>query len=73
MHTTTIGWDIAKASFQVYGIDARREIVLRKHPCQASSAPFFANLPPCGGYQGLSKRTSAPPSDEPIGASPCGR
>jgi len=40
MHTTTIGWDIAKESFQVYGIDARGEIMPQKDPCQASSAPF---------------------------------
>ena len=47
MNTTTIGLDIAKAVFQVHGIDARGQTTLRKRLRRAQLVTFFANLPPC--------------------------
>jgi len=47
MNTTTIGLDIAKAVFQVHGIDARGQTTLRKRLRRAQLITFFANLPPC--------------------------
>jgi transposase len=47
MNTTTIGLDIAKAVFQVHGIDARGQTTLRKRLRRAQLIRFFANLPPC--------------------------
>jgi len=47
MNTTTIGLDIAKAVFQVHGIDARGQTTLRKRLRRAQLVSFFANLPAC--------------------------
>ena len=47
MNTTTIGLDIAKAVFQVHGIDERGQTTLRKRLRRAQLITFFANLPPC--------------------------
>ena len=65
MHTTTIRWHIAKASFQGHGIDARGEIRLQKRPRKASSAPVLrtCNLPSV--VRGLSKCSRALRSGHP--------
>jgi len=47
MNTTTIGLDVAKAVFQVHGIDARGQTTLQKRLRRAQLVTFFANLPPC--------------------------
>jgi transposase len=47
MNTTTIGLDIAKAVFQVHGVDAHGQPTLRKCVRRAQLVVFFANLPPC--------------------------
>ena len=47
MTITTIGLDIAKNIFQVHGVDATGEVVLRKTLRRAQVIPFFAKLPPC--------------------------
>jgi len=44
---TTIGLDIAKSIFQVHGIDATGDIVVRRRLSRARVAPFFEKLAPC--------------------------
>jgi len=47
MTATTIGIDIAKNIFQVHGIDASGEVVLRRSLRRRQVIPFFAKLAPC--------------------------
>ena len=47
MQITTIGLDLAKHVFQVHGIDAAGQAVVRKSLRRAQILPFFAKLPPC--------------------------
>src|SRR6202163_2622227 len=47
MQITTIGLDLAKSVFQVHGIDAAGQAVVRKSLRRAQMLPFFAKLPPC--------------------------
>lgn len=42
-----IGLDLAKNLFQLHGIDANGEVVLRKQLRRAQMLHFFAKLPPC--------------------------
>src|SRR3546814_6049293 len=44
---TTIGLDIAKSVFQVHGVDAAGEVVVRKRLSRARVIQFFAKLPRC--------------------------
>ena len=44
---TTIGLDIAKSVFQVHGIDAEGEVVLRRQLKRRYVVAFFQRLPPC--------------------------
>ena len=44
---TTIGIDIAKNVFQLHGVDAQGQVVLRKALRRAHMVAFFAKLPPC--------------------------
>ena len=44
---TTIGLDTAKSVFQVHGVDADGEIVLRRQLKRRQVLTFFAKLPPC--------------------------
>ena len=44
---TTIGIDLAKNSFSVYGVDAKSKPVLSRTLSRASVVRFFANLPSC--------------------------
>jgi transposase len=39
--------DIAKSVFQVHGVDARGEVVIRRKLRRRSVLPFFRKLPPC--------------------------
>jgi transposase len=43
----TIGLDIAKSVFQVHGVDAQGEVVLKRRLTRARMLPFFAGLEPC--------------------------
>jgi transposase len=43
----TIGLDIAKSIFQVHGVDAAGEIVIRRRLARRKVLEFFANLPAC--------------------------
>ena len=44
---TTIGFDIAKSVFQVHGVDAAGEVVIRRQLKRRSVLAFFQKLPPC--------------------------
>src|SRR6478672_1540891 len=43
----TIGFDIAKSVFQVHGVDAAGEVVIRRQLKRRSVLAFFQKLPPC--------------------------
>src|SRR5665811_1319590 len=44
---TTIGLDIAKSVFQVHGVDASGQVVIRRQLKRRSVLAFFQKLPPC--------------------------
>lgn len=44
---TTIGLDLAKNVFQVHGVDAAGEVVIRRQLRQSQVLPFFKKLPRC--------------------------
>ena len=43
----TIGLDIAKSVFQVHGVDAAGEVVIRKKVTRGRMLAFFESLPRC--------------------------
>ena len=47
MEITTIGLDLAKSIFQVHGVDASGQVVVRRSLRRAQMLPFFARLPSC--------------------------
>ena len=47
MKVTTIGIDLAKAVFQIHGVDDRGKVVVRKQLKRTDMATYFANLEPC--------------------------
>ena len=47
MKITTIGLDLAKSIFQVHGVDATGQVVVRKSLRRSQMLPFFAKLPSC--------------------------
>jgi len=47
MEITTIGLDLAKSVFQVHGVDATGQVVVRRALRRAQMVPFFARLPSC--------------------------
>ena len=44
---TTIGLDIAKSVFQVHGVDAAGQVVIRRKLKRRYVLAFFQKLPPC--------------------------
>ena len=44
---TTIGLDVAKSVFQVHGIDAAGEVIVRRRLSRARVLSFFEKLPRC--------------------------
>jgi transposase len=55
---TTIGLDIAKSVFQVHGVDAAGEVVIRRQLKRRSVLAFFQMLPPClVGIEAWPRRT----------------
>lgn len=44
---TTIGLDIAKSVFQVHGVDAAGEVIVRRRLTRSRVLAFFEKLPPC--------------------------
>jgi len=47
MNITTIGIDLAKSVFQLHGVDADGEVVLRKKLRRSSVLDFLRDIPPC--------------------------
>ena len=47
IHVTTLGIDLAKQVFHVYGADAQGHEVFRKRLSRLALKPFLATLPPC--------------------------
>ncbi len=47
MKITTIGIDLAKAVFQIHGVDERGKVAVRKQLKRAEMSKYFANLEPC--------------------------
>jgi len=61
---TTIGLDIAKSVFQVHGIDAEGNVLIRRRLKRRYVLAFFQKLPPClvgnrGSKDSLDARTFA--------------
>ena len=44
---TTIGLDIAKSVFQVHGVDAAGQVIIRRQLRRRAVLAFFQKLPPC--------------------------
>jgi transposase len=44
---TTIGLDIAKSVFQVHGVDAADQVLIRRQLKRRTVLAFFEKLPPC--------------------------
>ena len=44
---STIGVDLAKSVFQIHGVDASGEIVIRRQLRRRQVLPFFEKQPPC--------------------------
>ena len=44
---TTIGLDIAKSVFQIHGIEAAGNVIVRRRLKRRYVLPFFQKLPPC--------------------------
>ena len=47
MQVTAIGLDLAKHVFQVHGVDAAGNVVVRKRLKRAEMTAYFAGLEPC--------------------------
>lgn len=47
MKITTIGIDLAKAVFQIHGVDERGKVAVRKQLKRSEMSSYFANLEPC--------------------------
>src|SRR6185295_5628740 len=47
MEITTIGLDLAKSVFQVHGVDATGQVVVRRALRRSQMLPFFSRLNPC--------------------------
>src|SRR5712691_2059223 len=47
MQVATIGLDLAKHVFQIHGIDAAENVVVRKQLRRSQVMGFFEALPPC--------------------------
>jgi transposase InsO family protein len=44
---TTIGLDFAKSVFQIHGVDAAGNVIVRRQLKRRYVLPFFQKLPPC--------------------------
>jgi transposase len=44
---TTVGFDIAKSVFQVHGVDAAGQVVIRRQLKRRHVLAFFQKLPAC--------------------------
>ena len=60
---STIGLDIAKSVFQVHGVDAAGQVVLRRQLNRRHVLAFFEKLPPClMGIEGAGPRSFTVPA-----------
>ena len=61
----TIGLDIAKSVFQVHGVDAAGEVVMRRQLRRAQLLAFFGKQPAClVGIEACAQRTTGRVSSE---------
>jgi transposase len=67
---TTIGLDIAKSVFQVHGVDAAGEVVIRRQLKRRSVLALFQKLPPCLALRRAHRRTIGRANSRPL-AIPC--
>ena len=56
MQITTIGLDLAKNVFQVHGVDATGQVVVRKSLRRSQMLPFFAKLPAWSAWRLAARR-----------------
>ena len=69
---TTIGLDIAKSVFQVHGVDAAGQVLIRRQLKRRYVLAFFGKLPPClVGMKPAPRRTIGHASCRRL-AIPCG-
>jgi transposase len=68
---STISLDIAKSVFQVHGIDAAGQVVLRRQSRRRHVLAFFQKLPPCLVGIRAPHRTIGPASCRRLGIRCC--
>jgi transposase len=56
----TIGLDIAKSVFQVHGVDANGQVVIRRQLKRRYVLTFFEKLPPCLVGMTIIKQSTSP-------------
>ena len=59
---STIGLDIAKSVFQVHGVDAAGQVVIRRQLRRRHVLTFFQKLPPWRSGQPTVEALPGPPS-----------
>jgi transposase len=47
LQVARLGFDSAKSSFQIHGVDAHGKVVVRKQLSDSQVLLYFAQLPPC--------------------------
>src|ERR1700756_68145 len=47
MQITTIGLDLAKHWFQIHGVDANGDVIVRRRLWRSGVIPYFRSLEPC--------------------------
>jgi hypothetical protein len=69
---TTIGFDIAKSVFQVHGVDAAGQVVIRRQLKRRHVLAFFQKLPPClVGIEACASATSKSARIAACHSAPC--
>ena len=69
---TTIGLDIAKSVFQVHGVDAGGQVIVRRQLKRRYVLTFFQKLSPClVGIEAVRRRTTGRESSRHW-VTPCG-
>ncbi|MGY4352218.1 transposase [Bradyrhizobium sp. GM7.3] len=65
---STVGLDIAKSVFQVHGVDAAGQVVVRRQLRRRYVLAFFQKLPPClvGIGHSLADLEGFPTKDDPV-------
>jgi transposase len=67
MDVTTIGLDLAKSVFQVHGVDAAGQMVVRRQLRRRQVLPFFKILAPClVGLEDFVRQTCLRVRDVPV-------